>query len=216
MKEKELMHIIIAILVLSIVISFSRLLRSDWGYFGTAILFALIIIGVNILAKKVVANLLDTDVEHAIWFWSRYGVKPGYHIGYPKEIPVPAGVLLPLILAAFSAGYVKFATILTYETSALKRRVAKKTGFYSFAEVTDWHIAVIGGAGVVAVLLLSFICYWIPSLEELARISAFYAFFNLIPFSKLDGAQIYFGSRVLWTALAIISAIFAGYALLLI
>lgn len=216
MKEKEIIHIIIAILVLSIIISFSKIIKNDIAYLGTAILFAFIIIGVNIASKKVVANLLDSDIEHSIWFWSRYGLKPGYHIGYPAEKPIPAGVLLPLILTAFSIGFIKFPTILTYETSALKRRVAKRFGYYSFTEVTDWHIAVIGGAGIVATLILSFVCYWIPSLEELARISAFYAFFNLIPFSKLDGAQIYFGSRVLWTALAIISAIFAGYALLLI
>ena len=106
-------------------------------------------------------------------------------------------------------------TILTYNTTALKRRAAKRFGYYSFAEMTDWHNALIGAAGIIVMLLLSFVSYWIPTLEPLARLAAFYAFFNMIPFSKLDGSQIYFGSRILWYALAIITLIFASYALLL-
>ncbi len=212
MKEREIIHIIIAILVLAIVISFSELVTLDFSYLGTGILFAFIVIGVNLLAKKFVANMLDSDVENSLWFWSRYGFRPNASL--KKEIPL--GIILPILLTAFSAGLIKITTILTYETSALKRRAAKRFGYYSFTEMTDWHIALIGASGIVATLALSFITYWIPSLEALARIAAFYAFFNMIPFSKLDGAQIFYGSRVLWTTLAIIAAIFTGYALFLV
>lgn len=212
MKEKEIVHIIIAIIILAVVIGFSHIISNEIAYLGTAILLSFIIIGINVLSKKIMANALDSDIENSIWFASRYGFKERSQ--FKKEIPL--GVILPLVITAITFGIIKFTTILTYETSALKRRAAKRFGYYSFTEMTDWHIALIGASGIFATLLLAFISYWIPSLEDLARYSAFYAFFNLIPFSKLDGAQIYFGSRVLWTLLAVIATIFAGYALFLV
>ena len=38
----------------------------------------------------------------------------------------------------------------------------------------------------------------------------------MVPFSKLDGTQIYFGSRVLWSILAVMTLICTMYALLLV
>jgi len=212
MKDKEILHIIIAIIILFLVIGFNSILEADITGLGIAILFAFIIIITNIGAKKLMGGYLDADVKHEIWQWSRFGLKPGHHL--KKAIPV--GVLLPIFVTAFSLGAVKLMTILTYETTALKRRAARKFGPFSYTEMTDWHQALIGATGIVTTLLLSFIAYWIPGTEYLARMAAFYAFFNLIPLSKLDGAQIYFGSRVLYYALAIITLIFAVYALILV
>jgi hypothetical protein len=78
--------------------------------------------------------------------------------------------------------------------------------------MTDWHNALIGAAGIVAVLILSIISYLIPWSDSLWRLSAYYAFWNMIPLSNLDGTQIFFGSRVLWSTLAIVVAIFTVYA----
>jgi Zn-dependent protease len=96
----------------------------------------------------------------------------------------------------------------------MKVRAAKRFGFYSYSELTDFHNALIGAGGIIALLILSFISYF-PGFEYLSRIAAFYAFWNMIPISKLDGTQIFFGSRALWTALAIITIIFTAYALIL-
>ena len=82
--------------------------------------------------------------------------------------------------------------------------------------MTDWHNALVGSAGIIAILFLSFVVYWVPQLGGLSKVAAFYAFSNLIPFSKLDGAQIFFGSRVLWATLSIITLIFTAYAFALV
>ncbi len=212
MKEKELIHVIFAIIILAIIISVNKIiLESNYLYFGTAILFAFIIITTNILGKKVVAGWLDASIEHKVWFWQRYWFK--YHWKLKK--PAPIGAILPLIISAFSLGFIKLMTILTYETSALKRRAAKRFGYYSFTEMTDFHISLIGAAGIFTTLVLAFIAYWIPPLEELSRMAAFYAFWNLLPISKLDGSQIFFGSRVIWTTLMAIALIFSAFAILL-
>lgn len=203
MDTRELLHILIAIVVMAIVVSFTSLLKLQFAALGMAILFSAIIIIINIAAKKWAANSLDADVKHEIWTFSRFGFKPDQH----TKSPIPTGVIVPLVLGALSLGALKCMTLLTYQTSALTRRAAKRFGHYSFTEMTQWHHALIGAAGIVASLLLSFIAYFIPGLEGLPKLAAFYAFWNMIPLSSLDGTHILFGSRVLYAALAILTII---------
>ena len=212
MKEREIFQIFIGMIVLAVIIGMTSIINLDLENLGKAFLFAFVLIFVSISAKKIVANWLDSDVEHEIWQWSRFGFKPNRHL----KKRVPLGIVLPLFLSLFSIGTLKLMTILTYETRALKRRAAKRFGHYSFTEMTDWHNALVGAAGIISILFLSFIVYWVPQLEELSKIAAFYAFSNLIPFSKLDGSQIFLGSRVLWATLAIITLIFTTYAFALV
>lgn len=213
MKTGEIRQIAAAILALALVIGFSSILASNWWGLITGLCYAIIIISVNVLAKKLMAFSLDADVEHEIWKWSRFGFKPRAHL----EKELPAGLIFPLTLSLLTFGAFKLMTFLTYETKALKVRAAKRFGTYSYTEMTEWHNGLIGAAGIVALLALSLIFYLIPSsnLEYLSILATYYAFFNMIPVSKLDGTQIFFGSRVLWTALAIITAIFAGYAIII-
>lgn len=212
MKSSEILHIIGAIIILGLVLGFAGLLSLNQTAILLAFVYALVLIGISVVAKKVMASMLDADVEHSIWYWRRYWFKKGQYLN--KKIP--AGVLVPVLISIISLGKITWMALLTYETTPLKRRAAKRHGYYSFTEITDWHHAVIGGAGIVAILLLSLITYWIPGLETLARFAAFYAFFNMLPIFTLDGAHIFFGSRPLWYTLAIITLVFTVYALVLI
>jgi len=205
MENSEILDIIIAIVVFAIVISAKSLLEADFAFFFIAILFAAIILLVNIFSKKLAANSLDASVVHETWMWSRYGFRMGWKL--PR--PIQAGVFFPLILSIFSLGLIKCAALLTYETRALKRRSARKFGYYSFTEMTDWHNAMIGAAGILGSLILMIVAYAlspaIPILQGLPTLAAYYAFWNMIPFSKLDGNQILAGSRPLFVALALIT-----------
>jgi hypothetical protein len=210
MARSEMPHIIIAIIVLALVISFEHISPLNLEKIALGFLFAMVIILSNVLGKKVIANTLDADVKHEILQWSRYGLRPGSHL----KNALPAGIIIPIIFTAISLGFLKIMTILSYETTALKRRAARRFGHYSFTEMTEWHNALVGAAGIAAVLLISLISYFIPFLEGLPRLAALYAFINLFPIFKLDGTHIFFGSRVLWTILAIISTIFVAFAYL--
>ncbi len=212
MNQKEIIQIIIAILTLTIVVGFRQIISLNFNYLGFLLLFSSIIILVNILAKKIIARNLDADVEHEIWKWSRYGFRPSHHL----DSQIPIGIILPLFITIFSLGAINLTTLLTYETHALKRRAAKRFGPYSFTEMTDFHNALVGAAGIISVLIVAIVGYWFQPIAEISKIAAFYAFFNMIPISKLDGSQIFFGSRVLWSILAVITMIFTAYALLLI
>ncbi|MBM3232266.1 hypothetical protein FJZ21_02725 [Candidatus Pacearchaeota archaeon] len=214
MKNKEINEIIIAIITLGFVSGFIELTQGDLESFGYIVLFGAIIIGINILSKKITASRLDADVQHEVWKMQRFWFNPSDK--FNKGIY--AGIIIPVFVAIISLGTVRLMTVLTYETRALKRRAAKRFGPYSFTEMTDFHNALVGAAGIISALAITFVTYWIPGTgwETIARMATFYAFFNMIPFSKLDGSQIYFGSRVLWSVLAIITLIFMIYALLLV
>lgn len=205
MQDKEIGALVGALITLTIVISFKSLIALQWMYLGTALLFAFLILLVNIGAKKWAARSLDADVEHELWQGGRFGFKPDAH--FPKKVPY--GIILPALITVFSLGIVKGMTILTYETSAMKRRSARRFGYYSFTEMTDWHNALVGAAGIVSVLLLAIVSYAIPALTGLPSLAIYYALWNMIPWSKLDGAQILMGSRVMYTALALITIICA-------
>lgn len=214
MQKREILQIAAAIIVFAIIIAFYPIILGEFTAIPQAILFSAIIILVSVFSRKLFANSLDAGVEHEIWQWQRFGFKPHYKLN--KSIP--AGILFPLFFSVFSIGILKIPTLLSYETRALKTRAAKRFGHYSFSEMTDWHNALIGSAGIVSLLLLAVIAYFlpIPGFEYLSRLATYYAFVNLLPISKLDGTQIFFGSRILWTTLAIISAVFLSYALLII
>ncbi len=212
MKSSSLQHIFVAILVLAFISGFSFLLKRQFENFALAFLFSIIIIAVSVSAKKITAHLLDADIEHEIWQTPHIAKQ----IGIKKSIPT--GIVLPILISLVSLGTIKFTAFLTYETRAQKYRASKRFGFYSYKEMTDWHNGIIGASGIFFVLVLSLLAYLIPanleSLEYLAKLSAYYAFWNIIPFSKLDGTQIFFGSRILWAILAALSAIFAIFAVI--
>jgi hypothetical protein len=212
--KKDIPILLIALIILTAVLSFGQIAKGNFSMIGKSLAFAALILTFSVGAKKLAAQALDADVEHEILMWSRFGLKPANHL--KKEVPL--GIILPLFLSLISLGWLKCMSILTYETIALKKRVVKRFGYYSFTEMTDFHNSLIGSAGIAAVLLLSFISYWLAGavsfFDGLSAAAAYYAFWNIIPFSKLDGSQIFFGSRVLWTTLALVTLVFTAYALL--
>ena len=212
MKEQEIIQIIIAIIVLGIIVGAKDLLSLDLYNVVRIIGFSIIVIGANIIGKKIIASKLDADVEHEVWKMQRYGLPVGAHL----KRDVPVGIIFPLFVTVISLGTANLMTLLTYETKALKRRAARRFGTFSFTEMTEYHNAWVGAGGIISVLLIAFIAYLIPQLSGLGNLAIFYAFWNMLPFSKLDGTQIYFGSKILWSVLAVITLICTIYAMILV
>jgi len=209
MERTEIGHIAGAIIILTIVISFKDLIIGKVSSLSTFLLFAIVLVVVNVAGKKIMASMLDLDVEHKMWTWSQWGWRKQQHF----EKPMPAGVIIPLVITVLTRGVVSMLAVLTYEAKAKTIRAAKRFGFYSYTDLTDWHNALIGAGGVIATLALSAVAYFLPTqLEQLAALSAGYAFWNMLPVSDLDGSQIFFGSRVLYAALGVITIIFAFYS----
>ena len=211
MKEREWASIFIAVLLMFVVAGLPSIVTGELFFMLQIFVASFVVVILPLLLRKAFAYSLDASVKHRIWHFYRFGIYPGQH--FKKEIPF--GVVVPLffaflgLLANFS---MMVMTFLTYETRALKHRAAKRFGYYSYTEMTDWHNALIGASAIVVLLIISLVGY-IGNFEVLAKLAAYYAFWNMIPFSNLDGTQIYFGNRPLYYVLAITTLIFAVYAM---
>ena len=207
-RTNEILHILLAIIVLAFAVSLAKLNIIN---FLIACLFFAIIFLVNIAAKKAAAYYLQCDVETKIWQFQRYGFKEKQYF----KTPIPIGIILPFLISVLSLGNFYWLASSQSEITARKSRVIKKHDFYSYSELTEWHVGLIPAAGIFACLLLGFIAYFLNQ-GELGRLAIFFACFNMIPISDLDGTKIFFGSLILWFVLAALSLIALGYAMLLI
>jgi len=212
MNISEFNKVLGAVIVLAVIWSVVPIISNNVKLVPTILLFSVIIVFATVFAKKLMAHLFDADVEHDIWRLQRYWYYPKAHL--PKAVPM--GIILPIFFSIFTLGLIKVSTFLTYEARAKSSRKSRRFGYYSFAEMTDWHNGIIGSAGVICALAIGAISYFLPTNAELlTKMAIYYAFWNLIPASNLDGSQIFFGSRTLWAILATITIILTALALII-
>ena len=204
---------ITAILVATIILAFSINLISSISSFLYTLLAVFVLILANLIAKKITSFHLDSEIETSLWEIKRYGVKA--HHRFKK--PFPLGAFLPILskLILFPINSFVWMASLVFDVKAKTYRAAKRHGLYKFSEMTEDHIGYIAAAGIGANLILAIIGYLI-GYPLFAKLNIYYAFFNMIPISNLDGNKIFFGNLVLWVFLAVITLIGLGYALFLI
>ena len=204
---------IIAILVATIILAFSINLISSISSFLCTLLAVFVLILANLIAKKITSFHLDSEIETSLWEIKRWGVKA--HHRFKK--PFPLGAFLPILskLILFPINSFVWMASLVFDVKAKTYRTAKRHGLYKFSEMTEDHIGYIAAAGIGANLVLAIIGYLI-GYPLFAKLNIYYAFFNMIPISNLDGNKIFFGNLVLWVFLAVITLIGIGYALFLV
>ena len=203
---KEILLISLITILLAFVLSFPDPIKIL--LFLVPVFFVIMI---NSLSKKVLSFYLDSEIEIKIWEVKRYGFKPEKYF----KRPFPIGAFLPIITSVLSFGYFIWLNSLVFEVKAKVYRAARRFGLYTFSEMTEYHISLIAAAGVSANLLFAVIGYLI-NLDEFAKLNIYYAFFNLIPLSNLDGNKIFFGSIVLWSFLIAVVLIGLGYVFLVV
>lgn len=204
MDTKESATIILAALILSLAAAFK-----DTSIFYASALSFLIIIWVNVLAKKMIGFHFETAVKTKFWTWYQFGIRKDMHF----KSPIPMA-WLPLLLALFSKGFILWLAVLEFDIKAKTERVAKRHGNYRFTEVTEWHMAWIAIWGIIANIIFA-IAGYILGFELFAKLSIYFIAWNTIPLSRLDGAKIFYASRGLWIAIFTITAIILGWGLII-
>jgi hypothetical protein len=198
LNQKEILAILTSTLALGIIIS----LIETWNIFFITLGTILAVILINIFAKKVISYYLETETEISLWEFKKFWYRK--HHKFNK--PIPAGIIIPLIIKFFSVGLINWMACLTFEVKGKIYKAAKRHGLYSFSEVTEEEIGWIATAGIIMNILFSILGY-IMGYPLFAKLNITYAFFNIIPLSNLDGAKIFFGNKLVWAILAIISSI---------
>ncbi len=204
---------IIAVLISTIILAFSITLIETWKIFFYALASVFILLFANILVKKITAFYYDAEVEVKLWEFKRFGFRQHW---YTKK-PFPAGALFPIAskIVLFPINSFVWMASLVFDVKAKTYRAAKRHGLYSFSEMTEDHIGYIAAAGIAINLILALIGYLV-GFPLFSKLNIFYAFFNMLPISDLDGNKIFFGNLVLWCFLATLTLIALGYTFLLV
>lgn len=201
---------ILAIGVITLILAFTISLLKSMEIFLYTLLTVFLVIAINLIAKKVASFYLGTEIEVKIWEIKRYG----FNVNRYFKRPFPAGAFFPIIVTAFSFGYLIWMASLVFEVKPNIYRKAKRHGLYAFSEMTEEHIGKIAAVGVLANLAFSILGY-LMGYPDFARLNIYFAFFNMLPLSNLDGNKIFFGSMVLWSFLASLVLIGLGYVFFL-
>ena len=114
--------------------------------------------------------------------------------------------LLPLIISVLSSGYIFWLAILEFETKPLPERASKRHGLYKFTEITERHIGWVAFWGTMATLIMG-IGGYVAGFELFAKLSFYFAIWNIIPIARFDGIKILFANKTLWVITASISAL---------
>ena len=205
---------IFSILILTLILAFAVSLFQNVSKIPYIFLIFLVIILVNVLAKKIASFYLDSEIDVKLWTIERYGFRPSQHL----KRPFPAGIILPILTAFLFFGQLNnffWLASLVFDVKPRVYRAAKRYGLYSYTEMTEDHIGIIAAAGVFATLFFAVIGYLL-GFSEFSRFSIYFALFNMIPLSDLDGNKIFFGNLALWSFLATLVLIGLVYAFFLI
>ncbi|MCK9568312.1 hypothetical protein M0R72_05165 [Candidatus Pacearchaeota archaeon] len=211
-NKKEIFLISLTIIIFAFLINISASLIEDWQIFlFTLISFSIIIFG-NIFAKKIMAFNLDSEIEMQLWETGKFPLV--YRTG---SKPFPMGAVLPIItkIIFFPFNTFFWMASMVFDVRPRIFRGARRHGLYTFSEITEYHIGLIAASGIAINLIFSIIGYFL-GFPLFSRLNIYYAFFNMIPLSDLDGNKIFFGSKLLWSFLASLILIGMLFAILIV
>ena len=222
LNRKEITTIIMLTIILAFVISLVKTLE----LFLYTLLSVFLIFMINITAKKITSFYFDTEIEIKLWEIKRVGLF--YFIGlipiatphpsHKLKRPFPIGAFLPIIVKVLSLGYLNWMACFVFDVKSKIYKAAKRHGLYTFSEISEFHLGLIAAAGIFANLIFAIIGYFIclPEQMNFVKLSIWFAFFNMLPVSDLDGNKIFFGNLTLWSFLASIVLIGLFYSLFVI
>ena len=195
--KKEISAIVIIIVVLSLSLVLSSDLIENWKIIFTTLFAVSLVVLLNIFTKKTTAYFLDSEIEMKIW-------ETNLPLPFGHKLRnFPLGGFLPLVskIILFPFNNFVWMASLVFDVKPKTYRAAKRFGLYTFSDVTEYEFGLIAASGILVNLILSAIGYF-AGFPLLARLSMYYAFFNILPISELDGNKILFGSKILWSFLA--------------
>jgi hypothetical protein len=198
-NKKEIFILSLIIIIISLSISLSLNILAEWKTVLYTLLAVFITVLANVFTKKIIAYRLDSEIEMNIWEIGKYGFSKDKN----SKKPFPLGAFLPIVskIVLFPLKSFVWMASLVFDVKPRIYRGAKRYGLYTFSEITESHLGLIAASGIVINLILAVIGYFL-GFPLFARLNIYYAFFNMLPISELDGNRIFFGNLILWSFLA--------------
>jgi len=197
---KEIKYLIISIIILGLVFGFNdgkeTFVLTNWllNLLGMTLLVAVALLFREV-AIKLMAKRHRVDSEYQLWNIHKLWFK-----GWNLKFPIPLGIIFAILISLLSKGKIFFTAIGSHKlTEKLAARTGKK---YIFLEYKEESLIVMTGllANIFLIYLSGLIMtVWNINLNDFITINFFIGLFNIIlPVSTLDGAKIFFGSRLQW------------------
>lgn len=152
--------------------------------------------------RKLVAKSQGFDTEYHLWSVKKFRLKPEplrvRILGNTREITsLPLGAILSFIITIISRGKLFFVAVGAYDLIIRKSsRFGKKT--VHIADYDEAKIAVVGPLVNVALMLIFQLFNKNGLFDNFVFINGMIAAFHMIPVSTLDGAKIFFGSKIMY------------------
>lgn len=210
-NKKEISAIILAIIIMTLILSFSNGILYTEKLLESLAISAVIIL-FSVFCKKAIAKKIDTKINLEIWGLQRFWISRRAAL----KKPAPMGLILPLLLAFLSGGFIKFLTLMQFTIEALPSKSAKKYGRHRFSNISDWDNGLIAFYSMIGLVLLSLITSFFEYsiLIQISRWSFFYAAYGLVPFGNLDGLKLFFASRPLYIFSLVLMAVLGAIILI--
>lgn len=213
LTKKECFIVSLIIIIITLSLSLTTNFIEDWKIVLGILLAVSLVILANIFSKKIMAYLLDSEIEMKVWEWGKYGFSKDKN----SKKPFPIGAILPIISSIILLPFRSLVWMgsLVFDTRPRIYRGAKRFGLYAFSDITEYHLGLIAVSGIVINLILSVVGYFL-GFPLFSRLNIYYAFFNMLPISELDGNKIFFGNMVLWgflASLVLIGMLFAIFVI---
>ena len=198
--KRELLHLFISVIILGFVFGFDDgrqiFILSDWltNFFGF-----FIIIAISLLFRELVIKLFakrhDAKSEYELWGMGRFWFSG--KLAIKKKVPI--GLFVAFVITVASRGKLFFTALGSHQLQefGLSRTGRKHPTLNYFEE------AQICSMGMLANLFLTIIALLIGRIFDVnvgafVTVNFFIVLFNMIPFSTLDGAKIFFGSLLMY------------------
>jgi hypothetical protein len=194
MEKNEFWNIAIALLVMTFIIGFSEFTITSFIY---GFIMSIILLVIFIFTQKIVADQLGIDIKFRLWSFRRYWLR--WQDKFDWDFP--AWIVFPLILVVLSDGLLKWTAILTFDSKKAAKKAAKK-----FEEIKEFDLALIASSTIFATLVLALVVKLL-GFNDFASVACWFALLNILPFGNMNGSKIFFGSKILWIFLVVLTII---------
>lgn len=169
--------------------------------FFMVILLVAVSLFFHIFLQKYFAYRHDCTLEFKLWFIKRFGFRKWQRADRenPNARGIPMGLMLSFFFTIMSNGKLPFTAVgISDVTVNRTARSGRKT-----IDLGNYEEALIQIAGPMANIALLIIGLYLGKLfgfdaSKFVMINFFMALFCMLPFSSLEGAKIFFGSRNLY------------------
>ena len=191
-SKNELFALAVASLIIGYLLAFKQFSWISWlSFAGIGALIVLI----HHFGQKISAFMLDCSTETELWAARRFL----WFKGRKLKTPFPLWLFVPLILILLTP--IRWLAVTSFNIIPLPSRIR-----FRWRELTEWHIALIATGGLFFNIIIAFIAKAF-GFGSFAIYNLEFVLFNLIPIGGLDGAKIFFGSRLLWIFMIAFSVI---------